>query len=72
MAHFNEAFDAFDKKKEGKIPSNDLITVFQAMKCNLSKKEEQEYLSVRCPVPPLPIVRECAAPSFLPPAVAFC
>jgi Ca2+-binding EF-hand superfamily protein len=47
LAEFNEAFDAFDKKKESKIPSSDLITVFQAMKCNLSKKEEQEFLSVR-------------------------
>ena len=52
LAEFNEAFDAFDKKKEGKIPSNDLITVFQAMKCNLSKKEEQEFLSVRAPRAP--------------------
>jgi hypothetical protein len=46
LAEFNEAFDLFDKKKEGKIPSQDLIVVFQAMKLNLSKREEQEYLAV--------------------------
>ncbi len=47
LAEFNEAFDLFDKKKEGKIPSLDLITVFQAMKLNISKREEQEYLAAR-------------------------
>ncbi len=53
LAEFNEAFDLFDKKKEGKIPSADLISVFQAMKLNISKREEREYLSVQCtPAPP--------------------
>lgn len=49
LAEFNEAFGAFDKKGEKKIPAGDLITVFQAMKCNISKKEEQEYLSLLDP-----------------------
>ena len=51
-AKFDEAFNVLDKEKEGKIPSNDLITVFQSVKYNLSKKEEQEFLSVRAPRAP--------------------
>ena len=49
LAEFNEAFDLFDKKKEKRIPSGDLITVFQAMKCNISKKEEQEFMQMLDP-----------------------
>ena len=65
LAEFNEAFDLFDKKKEGKIPSGDLISVFQAMKLNISKREEREYLSVQCtPAPPL--FRSCGPSSEWP------
>jgi hypothetical protein len=65
LAEFNEAFDLFDKKKEGKIPSGDLISVFQAMKLNISKMEEREYLSVQCtPAPPL--FRSCGPSSESP------
>ena len=49
LAEFNDAFSTFDKKNEKRIPASDLITVFQAMKCNLSKKEETEFLSVSLP-----------------------
>eukprot|EP00277_Geminigera_cryophila_P017616 CAMPEP_0179456956 /NCGR_PEP_ID=MMETSP0799-20121207/40819_1 /TAXON_ID=46947 /ORGANISM="Geminigera cryophila, Strain CCMP2564" /LENGTH=130 /DNA_ID=CAMNT_0021257351 /DNA_START=49 /DNA_END=441 /DNA_ORIENTATION=+ len=49
LAEFNDAFSAFDKKGEKKIPSSDLITVFQAMRCNISKKEETDYLSLLDP-----------------------
>ena len=64
LAEFNEAFDLFDKKKEGKIPSQDLIVVFQAMKLNLSKREEQEYLAV--PTRHARVVRTSAAAALRP------
>ena len=54
LAEFNDAFKTFDKKNENRIPTNDLITVFQAMKCNISKKDEVEYHQVcACSINPM-------------------
>uniref|UniRef100_A0A7S0VN04 EF-hand domain-containing protein n=1 Tax=Hemiselmis tepida TaxID=464990 RepID=A0A7S0VN04_9CRYP len=49
LNEIQDAFRLFDKKGENQISGNDLITVFQALKCNVSQAEMTEYMEVLDP-----------------------
>jgi len=49
LTEIQDAFKLFDKKGENQINGNDLVTVFQSLKCNVSQAEMTDYMQVLDP-----------------------
>jgi Ca2+-binding EF-hand superfamily protein len=48
LAEVREVIKVYDKKGDGQLPASELAIIFQALSCNVSNEEVNEYLKVVC------------------------